>query len=37
MRIDILCRDANLHGVRRIGEAAEKRKHAVRVLDPYRF
>ncbi len=37
MRIGILCRDATLHGVRRISEAARRRKHRVRVLDPYRF
>lgn len=37
MRIGILCRDKTLHGVRRISEAARRRKHRVRVLDPYRF
>lgn len=37
MRIGILCRDAKLHGVRRICEAARRRKHRARVLDPYRF
>lgn len=37
MRIGILCRDAALHGVRRISECARRRKHRVRVLDPYRF
>lgn len=37
MRIGILCRDRTLHGVRRISEAARRRKHRVRVLDPYRF
>ena len=37
MRIGILCRDATLHGVRRISENARRRKHSVRVLDPYRF
>ena len=37
MRIVILCRDKTLHGVRRIAEAAQKRRHNVRVLDPYRF
>ena len=37
MRIVILCRDETLHGVRRIAEAARRRGHRVRVLDPYRF
>lgn len=37
MRIGILCRDKTLHGVRRISECARRRKHRVRVLDPYRF
>ncbi len=37
MRIGILCRDATLHGVRRISECGRRRKHRVRVLDPYRF
>ncbi|MEE9275417.1 MAG: RimK family alpha-L-glutamate ligase [bacterium] len=37
MRIAILCRDETLHGVRRIAEAARRRRHTVRVLDPYRF
>lgn len=37
MRIGILCRDTTLHGVRRISESARRRKHRVRVLDPYRF
>ncbi len=37
MRIVILCRDQTLHGVRRIAEAARRRRHRVRVLDPYRF
>ena len=37
MRIGILCRDKTLHGVRRISEAARRREHRVRVLDPYRF
>ena len=37
MRIGILCRDAALHGVRRITETARRKKHRVRVLDPYRF
>ena len=37
MRIGILCRDTALHGVRRISESARRRKHRVRVLDPYRF
>ncbi len=37
MRIGILCRDRTLHGVRRIAEYARRRKHRVRVLDPYRF
>ena len=37
MRIGILCRDATLHGVRRISESARRSKHRVRVLDPYRF
>ncbi|MYA96728.1 MAG: RimK family alpha-L-glutamate ligase [Nitrospinae bacterium] len=37
MRVGILCRDKTLHGVRRISEAARRRKHRVRVLDPYRF
>ena len=37
MRIGVLCRDGALHGVRRICEAARRRKHRARVLDPYRF
>lgn len=37
MRILILCRDETLHGVRRIAEAARRRRHGVRILDPYRF
>ncbi len=37
LRIVILCRDETLHGVRRIAEAARRRRHSVRVLDPYRF
>ena len=37
MRIGILCRDKTLHGVRRISETARRKKHRVRVLDPYRF
>ncbi len=37
MQIVILCRDETLHGVRRIAETARRRRHNVRVLDPYRF
>jgi len=37
MRIALLCRDEQLHGVRRIAETARRRGHRVRVLDPYRF
>ncbi len=37
MRVVILCRDETLHGVRRITEESRRRRHRVRVLDPYRF
>jgi len=37
LRLIILCRDESLHGVRRIAEEARRRRHRVRILDPYRF
>ena len=37
MRLAILCRDETLHGVRRIAEEARRRRHRVRIMDPYRF
>lgn len=37
MQLIILCRDETLHGVRRITEEARRRRHRVRILDPYRF
>jgi ribosomal protein S6--L-glutamate ligase len=37
MRLVILCRDETLHAVRRIADEAKRRRHRVRIMDPYCF
>jgi len=36
LRLAILCRDENLHAVRRITVEARRRRHRVQIMDPYR-